>query len=254
MAKWRSRDLLKTGINGSFNIDLEDVLSARPPFSALIADDTDRYYTDLDTRLDLCLYKYQKNHQHIEESTIKAINEATRKDILSGADIARKDRAKKVSTMYAGVTEEGYVKFITKSMSRPSIKHIQLIRLDDIKDIDSVKEFSGKEIANLLLNGNISLYCSCEDFKYGGYAYIATQLGYGINSEKREPNIRNPKLKGTICKHLIAVLTVLMFNQMKIYKDFSSSSYFKKIIKKSVRKNKKHFTGIGKFRKNNNNK
>lgn len=57
---------------------------------------------------------------------------------------------------------------------------------------------------------DILVYCDCPSFLYHGYAYIATKLGFGVKREMRPPRIRNPRLKGSVCKHLVAVLTELV--------------------------------------------
>lgn len=53
---------------------------------------------------------------------------------------------------------------------------------------------------------DILVYCSCPDFLYRGFAYIAHKLGFGIKRETRPPRKRNPRLKGSVCYHLCAVL------------------------------------------------
>lgn len=66
------------------------------------------------------------------------------------------------------------------------------------------------------------LYISCEDpsWLYWGYKYICTKKGVIFKqSERRPPRVRNPRMRGIICKHLHLVLDVLPFNIMKIYSD-----------------------------------
>lgn len=55
---------------------------------------------------------------------------------------------------------------------------------------------------------HIQVACDCPDFRYR-FAYMATQKGYGFNTvEGRPANIRNPKNKGGICKHIVKILNV----------------------------------------------
>jgi hypothetical protein len=57
--------------------------------------------------------------------------------------------------------------------------------------------------------------CSCPAFGFFGYKFMATQLGYqyGGPPENRFPDIRNPSLRGTVCKHCDNVLTFILENE-----------------------------------------
>jgi dihydrodipicolinate synthase/N-acetylneuraminate lyase len=75
------------------------------------------------------------------------------------------------------------------------------------------KEFKGMDLSEALEyfrevqdKLDILVHCSCPSFLYHGYAYIATKLGFAIKREGRPPRIRNPGLRGTVCKHLVVVL------------------------------------------------
>ena len=57
-----------------------------------------------------------------------------------------------------------------------------------------------------LLNSELKLGCNCPAWVYQGYQYIGTELDYVLEPEHRFPEIRNPDLEGTCCKHLIATL------------------------------------------------
>ena len=78
---------------------------------------------------------------------------------------------------------------------------IQPLFKDVVDEDEALEKF--KEVGK---NADIKLSCDCPDFLYGGFAYIAHKLGYGLISETRPPNVRNRTLKGTVCKHLLAVL------------------------------------------------
>lgn len=64
----------------------------------------------------------------------------------------------------------------------------------------------------LLWSGNISVHCGCPAYRYWGYQYIMTQLDGAIEPEGRYPSIRNPNLKGVVCKHLNRTMKVLPFH------------------------------------------
>ena len=66
------------------------------------------------------------------------------------------------------------------------------------------------EMARLLLwAGDIRVHCSCPAYKFWGHQYVATQHEAAIIPENRFPAIRNPQLKGQLCKHLrVSIKTV----------------------------------------------
>lgn len=222
------KGLYRRGMSNSYDIDLEELLENKAlPFSYLLDEDKERYYEDFTSKAQAINWKHKNLNKNKKEMI--HINEATRKELLSGADIARKQRAKKLHTQYMGVTnKKGWITFRTNSQYTPSKKYTQYIKLNEAKDMRYFKEFKRRDIIRLFLNGDLSVYCSCKDFRYRGFKYMGTQLGYSIFKENRFPKIRNPKLEGTVCKHLICVLTVLNNNWMSIAKDMKKSEFFKK--------------------------
>lgn len=69
------------------------------------------------------------------------------------------------------------------------------------------------EAARLLLWGaNLRLHCGCPSFLFWGYQYILTKNDSAIVPETRMPTIRNPQMKGIVCKHLRKTLRVLPFH------------------------------------------
>lgn len=253
-----SKNLLLRDTKNSFSLDLGDVLGEHLPFSFLIDTYRDaRYYEDFMTKYQAIAFDGRYDKYLKEGYTLKEINEATKKELLQGADSARKKRAKKLITKYVGVNNDGCVEFLTNSQYTPNKKYQQLIKLNDVKDIGALKEFKKSEITRLLLNGDLSVYCSCEDFLYKGYKYMAWNMGYGLDKENRFPKIKNPRLEGTICKHLIAVLTVIMFNNAKISSDLFKSrvvgkmrtkgnTNLSKLREKEVISKRSHWKGLGK--------
>ena len=253
-----SRNLLQRDTRNSFSLDLGDVLSEHLPFSFLVDTDRDaRYYEDFMTKYQAIAFDNRYDSYIKEGIDVRVINEATKKELLSGADSARKKRAKKLITKYKGVNNDGCVEFMTNSQYTPNKKYQQLIKLNDVKDISALKEFKKSEITRLLLNGDLSVYCSCEDFLYKGYKYMAWNMGYGLDKENRFPKIKNPNLEGTICKHLIAVLTVIMFNNAKISSDLfktkavgefraKGNTNLSKLREKEVISKRSHWRGLGK--------
>lgn len=64
----------------------------------------------------------------------------------------------------------------------------------------------------LYWSGDIRVHCGCPSFLYWGYEYILTQMDAAIVPEVRYPHIRNPQLKGILCKHLRRCIKVLGFH------------------------------------------
>jgi|GEM_PF-2106871 len=56
--------------------------------------------------------------------------------------------------------------------------------------------------------GNVKVNCDCGRFTYW-YRYKATAGGYSIKEERGFPKIRNARLAGTVCKHLVVTLNFL---------------------------------------------
>lgn len=56
--------------------------------------------------------------------------------------------------------------------------------------------------------GDVFVACNCPAAQYWGYNYIGTQLAYQYPGyeEGRYPDVRNPDLRGTVCKHADRVL------------------------------------------------
>lgn len=71
-------------------------------------------------------------------------------------------------------------------------------------------EASGDEKGSFnaaLDTGDVLIYCTCPSWLYGGYQYIASRNQYQYGQrEERPPDINNPSLLGTLCKHSYRVL------------------------------------------------
>ena len=60
------------------------------------------------------------------------------------------------------------------------------------------------------VDGYLYCRCNCKSFRYWGYHYLLT-ISDNVwgKGERRYPSIRNGQLKGTVCKHIFAVLSKL---------------------------------------------
>lgn len=70
------------------------------------------------------------------------------------------------------------------------------------------KSVISKALVNSLDTSTIRIRCSCPDFRYR-FAYVATKGDYILGDEETRPaRITNPHNKGSMCKHLSAVIGV----------------------------------------------
>lgn len=84
-------------------------------------------------------------------------------------------------------------------------KYTQKVRFEDIKAISRLKG-SDKDKVSLALESDIKVNCSCPDYLFAGYKYMGTELDYGTDRESRSPDAKNPKMEGTVCKHMTYLL------------------------------------------------
>ena len=180
------------------------------------------------SKLDFLIESDKSVYYRNEDIPYGRINEDTSKEILKDADPKRKQRAKHIEVYYQNVTPaRGWIKFKSTSQYTVGKYYTQYIKLKEAKDMKYFKEFSKRDIIRLFLSGDLQVYCDCKDFRYR-YKYLTYHKGFGLFKEMRYPKIRNPHLQGTVCKHLICVLTYMGMNSMRIYKDMVKSKFFKK--------------------------
>ena len=223
-----SKSSLKKGMGSScFNINLEDALrDTNLPFYSSMDIDKDIYYEEFSNIVEARNYRNRKRNN---SSCSLKIDEATKGELVRESEIKRKGRSKHIKVYYQGVMNtRGWIYFKSSSQYTIGKKYTQYIRLNESKDFKHFKEFKKRDIVKLFMFGDISVFCSCPDFKYRGYKYMAHSMGYGIYKEERFPKIRNPKLDGSLCKHLIAVLSVFGVHWSSIARDMVKTRYWKK--------------------------
>lgn len=84
------------------------------------------------------------------------------------------------------------------------------IIIDDLNKIDTT-QMSPKDINALIRGSQLHVNCTCPSYTYWGFKYIGTRDDYAIESETRRPDVRNPDLRGNICKHIYRTLQVYPF-------------------------------------------
>lgn len=122
-----------------------------------------------------------------------------------------------------------YVNKKTGKSTGYQLKYRIFILLEDFYTIAKDKDIDFNEAVEYALRyGDIHCRCSCPAAQYWGYNYISTQLRsiYGLPRENRPPVIRNPSMKGIICKHLDLALTYILQHK-ELIKDMFELYYSK---------------------------
>jgi hypothetical protein len=124
-------------------------------------------------------------------------------------------------------TREVVVKFVCSTAGHEM--HSVYVALDSFWDLFDENESSEKKVnmaylINMaIMQGDIRCSCTCPSWIYSGAKYIGTQLGYAYGGkETRFPRVKNPQLKGSICKHLFVVLKALPFQKFGIASQVSA--------------------------------
>lgn len=159
---------------------------------------------------------------------MKRIDELTRKDLITDVDKWTKDKSKLVKrAVYLGITEDYTVFFRVPSVTAdPPTNYVVKITLIEYPDIEDDEDMTVKEKVRLALTGDVKISCTCPAYLYFGYKYILTQVDANeAHPENRFPKIRNPKLKGTMCKHCYTALSVLPMNWNSIARDIENKKF-----------------------------
>ena len=221
-----SQRLIKD-VGQDFHADLDSLLT-QSDLSFLIEANHSVYYQDFLTE-SACNRFYSKKRDSLEgqDNQVVRIDEATSKEIVNRADLKRRELSKKLKSRYLGINHKhGWIQFQTNSQFIPTRKYMQLIEIAEAQDIKYFREFRPRDIIRLFLSGSLRVWCSCPDFKYR-FKFLSKQMGFGIFDEKRPAKIQNPNLRGSVCKHLIFVLSIFKLQWMRIAHDFQQSKFFK---------------------------
>lgn len=105
------------------------------------------------------------------------------------------------------------------SKTTKQIVNIERITIEENED---VYDLTMENEPNFLLGAGVVVHNS-----YWGYEYILTQVDAAEGmGEYRRPNIRNPQLKGSVCKHLYLALYALTFHMSQVTRDYKSKGVF----------------------------
>lgn len=144
------------------------------------------------------------------------LNEADLLDILNKARSETPKRVRRSQSLYSeytGLDSDGTIMFHTDSQTRAGHNgHDQFIFYEGFFDlldkVDAGEHISQEDVLDII-TGDVMIRCTCEDFLYGGFAYMSWNNGYGLQKELRAPDVRNPNREGSACKHCLSVLNLI---------------------------------------------
>ena len=162
----------------------------------------------------------------------RMLREWTLKQIQINQERKKIIKSKSCRVWYYGLretTEKHFVTIYFKALDFKGTgrKHLCRIVLNDYPNY-LVKYSNLKQediLRKALIDGNVRLHCTCESFQYEGYNYISTVKDYGLRKELRFPKIKNPELKGSLCKHLSSVCVKAPLFLKSIALDLQKKNY-----------------------------
>lgn len=118
------------------------------------------------------------------------------------------------SAALQGIKHNVIVVSVTASQISVHQHHRVRIRLEEwdeaVENIADADKKQMKRVPDKLCAGRVSVDCDCGRWQYW-YRYIGTAGNYAITPPKEYvfPKVRNPRLQGVACKHIIHALTRL---------------------------------------------
>lgn len=117
------------------------------------------------------------------------------------------------NTLRLSVKSSKYGKKDKKTGGTNITKYSVFILFEDFYTIGRDKDIDFSDAVDYAVDyADWHIRCTCPAAQFWGYNYESTALNYiyGVPKENRFPKIRNPELKGTVCKHAdIAIRWVL---------------------------------------------
>ncbi len=186
----------------------------------------------IDLVMDSAMLLEEVNYEDLDLDVQFILGEATYKDLRFKApnylDVRGKMKRATQIPKYKGVDKDNIVEWEIESFTKPGIVYQQYIKLMTMEDILKNRDGSKNpiDLVRQALQGDIEVHCTDPSWKYWGFQYIGTANDYALHAEPRFPHIRNPHLKGSICKHLDAILLVLPFWSSRITSDMKKQGRF----------------------------
>lgn len=133
-------------------------------------------------------------------------------DVIDLSLHSDRDRAnKQIRMALPSHIREGKVKFITNAGPDSDVtRHFVDVEFLDFEAVVGASPNERKKIGKLVANGKLKFDCNCGRHRYW-FRYMATIGDYNCGrSEPGFPKIRNPKLHGVACKHVLRVMQVIL--------------------------------------------
>lgn len=133
----------------------------------------------------------------------------TAQQIINHSQQIDRERASKQITMATPVSaSKGTVRFITNAGGETKGVHRHHVTVEFLRyeSEASSADTNKKQAANRLRNSPLKIDCDCGRFRFW-YSYIASIGGFKLGTQESGfPKIRNAKLKGVGCKHILRVM------------------------------------------------
>ena len=162
---------------------------------------------------------------------MERVDELTRNDLISEIEPKVKRRAAILNLpVYIGITKDYIVQMKIQS-SKKDKDYIVKIKLVEYPNIESYRDISTKDKVRLAITGDLAISCNCAAYRYWGYEYIMTQLSSNVGKDQnRYPQVRNPNLEGTLCKHCYRTITAFGSYWSKIAKDIDALNFVREVV------------------------
>ena len=173
--------------------------------------------------------------QFIKSSLKQPIYSFTLKELRDAEDMNFIHRGERIKELSEPTLEYAYcntLKFKIKSShygekvggGTNTTEYTVFVLFEDFYTIGKDKDIDFEDAIDYAINfGDCKIRCTCPSMLYWGFSYQGTSLKYlyGIPREGRFPKIRNPKLKGTMCKHCDVVVDWILKHKDIIAKMFA---------------------------------
>lgn len=155
------------------------------------------------------------------------LDEFRRNEFTTETDPATKERARKLSVHYRGVTPD-YTVYFTARSSTGHGSYDVAIQMVDYPEIADEEDLTVQEKVRLAIQGDLKVKCTCPAYRYWGFEYINTQLGSNAGEDQeRYPHIRNPRLVGILCKHAYQAMTIFPMVWNSIASDIKNGRWLR---------------------------
>lgn len=104
-------------------------------------------------------------------------------------------------------------------------KYKIFVLFEDFYTIGKDKDIDFEDAIDYAINfSDIHIRCTCPSMLYWGFSYQGTAMRYlyGVPRENRFPKVRNPNLKGTMCKHCDKVIEWILKHKDIVAKLFAT--------------------------------